>query len=1020
MGQTFAGLFIETSTDGDGNPLTMNVEYIDSFLQNHPLPENSKVLIFTDQPDTNFTELITKYPKITFQVKKEFEQIQGAQWDYVFSDKELVVDVNTRNIMDGVYAYRDVYTAVSRPKHGMVTFKTPKFNKNGINVKFINKPSQTPPVSTGMTPKTVKHFIEFKKSLLKELKYSGKNTSSQKGQLGPAKEIVEYDVINNSSVAQCSPGFSYDPDYTKWAAILQKLNISTNLDQIKMTILNGITTNSSNWKESLPEELRNGEVLLTFMNTSVSELRNFGNLNRDHKFVDGIHPWLVYSVIIDGKRVDIHLGMFHNEMGTIVQNLSVTPATKLVNTGMNESSMTDKYYRLKEGTFTITRNGNPIAIQENVTNSNVSISYENGRMTAIANVAGNPYGYISTSQAFYNDLNAANTLPMLDIHDLLKTQRILYKNLFDDLKKLYNLPDGEISQETLGQEINELLELELIGFTRPKYDDQGNILSSGYFRAKSVPNIAHRFVSFVRLNTTGKQNNILEYMAKEYKFFLEAQNKRLETVIEILKNSNGKSFEEIHESLKDIMRKKLNSNVTILAYDPDYIEDGDFDETLNRIMRKQTNTGRYVDCYNNAILNQLGLVLQRIAHLYTSSNIYNDFGIIKNAKSEYVSVSDVEAMKIAFDKHKEALIQEFKSWGFSENDGEKLEEDFFNFLKTATTVLGDKSQELEFALLMADKNKSTAFRNFFKDVFVNQDTHNFWSTFLSKTNLLQYLTKAGRKKLNNNIYFTGHIYSKLIKDNGFNLKEYGAGKMYIVENGASLGLQSKVIQPPQIHVHIVKSVKGNDVKFTDIFEEYVEKPIVGQAEDEPNLEPSKEDYNKLSELLNRVLGTDELLLEVKAEGFSKDQIKLLSNYVESFTDPTATQVQDLAISTITQLAESNEKFAKMLKIMNKIKNELSSISEDDNTVLQDEIVKMLGELGVYDEDRYGTLIENIKFPEELSTLHRYISLIKDTSEEKKPSLISEIRAKIKDEASLNKDLWECFRPILRSIENMCK
>jgi hypothetical protein len=79
VGQTFAGLFIETLTDEDGNPLTMNVEYIDRFLQNHPLPENSKVLIFTDQPDTNFIELITKYPKITFQVKKGFEQIQGAQ-----------------------------------------------------------------------------------------------------------------------------------------------------------------------------------------------------------------------------------------------------------------------------------------------------------------------------------------------------------------------------------------------------------------------------------------------------------------------------------------------------------------------------------------------------------------------------------------------------------------------------------------------------------------------------------------------------------------------------------------------------------------------------------------------------------------------------------------------------------------------------------------------------------------------------------------------------------------------------
>lgn len=1019
VGQTFAGLFIETSTDKDGNPLTMNVEYIDSFLQNHPLPENSKVLIFTDQFDANFKELITKYPKINFQVKKEFEQIQGAQWDYVFSDKDLVANVNNKNIMDGVYAYRDVYTAVSRPKHGMVTFKTPKFNKNGINVKFINKPSQTPPVSTGMTPETVKHFIDFKKSILKEMTYSKKTTSPQKGQLGPAKEVLEYDVINNSSVAQCSPGFSYDPDYTKWVDILQNLNISANLDQIKMTILNGITTNLSNWKESLPEELRNGEVLLTFMNTSVSELRNFGNLNRDYKFVDGVHPWLVYSVIIDGKRVDIHLGMFHNEMGTIVQNLSLTPATALVNIGMNESSMKDKYYRLKEGTFTITRNGNPIAIQENVTNSNVSISYENGRMTTIANVAGNPYGYISTSQAFYNDLNAANTLPMIDIHNLLKTQRILYKSLFEDLKKLYNLPDKEISQETLGQEINELLELELIGFTRPKYDDQGHILSSGYFRAKSVPNIAHRFVSFVRLNTTANQDNRLEYMATEYKLFLEAQNKRLEKVIEILKNSNEKSFDEIHESLKDVMRKKLNSNVTILAYDPDYIEDGDFDITLSKIMRKQTNTGRYVDCYNNAILNQLGLVLQRIAHLYTSSNVSRDFGITENAKTEYVSVSDVEAMKIAFDKHKEALIQEFKSWGFSENEGEKLEEDFFNFLKTTvTTVLGDKSQELEFASLMANENKSAAFRNFFKDVFVNQDTHNFWSTFLSKTNLLQYLSKAGRKKLNNDIYFIGHIYSKLIKDNGFNLKEYGAGKMYIVENGASLGLQSKVVQPPQIHVHIVKSVNGNTVKFTDIFEEYIEKPVVGQAEDESNLEPSEEDYNKLSQVLTRILGTDELLSEIKAAGFIKAQINTLILYVENSNDPTATLVQDFAINHIKSLAESDEKFAKMLEIMNKIKNELNT---DDKGIVvetywQASCQNMLDRLDVeIDSVSWQDVVDHAK-ESDWKKINEYLSALLESNS--RETTWTDINDRINDE--LSEKVSGVFEDIWISLNSICK
>lgn len=834
QGQTFSGIYIESAIQN------MDVNYIDSFIQQHPLLNGGKVLIFTNQDSNTFKNLITKYKDlgIEFDVISDFEQIQGAQWEYVFSDQELSVNFKNDSDREAINKYRDIYTLISRPKHGLVSFKQPKISKNGATSRFMNKESNTPPVETGLTNEAISNFITFKKAVLDAIKYSKSSTSKM---ISRGSELSETTILSDTSVAQCTPGFSYDPDYEYWKSLGY-----SNLDQIKMTIINGITTNSD-WKNMLPENLRNGEILVTYMETDVVELRNLGNKKRDDKNVENVHPWLVYSIVIDGERRDIHLGMFHNIMGTIVQNLSPTPATDVVNYPCNDSTKKDKYFRLKEGTFTITRNSNPLAIQDNETNSNVSVKYENGVMTAVATVSGNPYGYISTSQAFYNDLAASDKLPMNEIKGALNVQRSLYKTIFPILQKKYNIPgkvtSDKVTSDKLGQEINELLELELIGFTRPTSE------KPGFFRAKNVVDINHKFISFVRLNSLATQDNSLEHMSNEYLAYLKAKNSILEQVISLLKDNENSDFATLHSELQALLSKKINSEVTVLTYDPEYVTNVDeLAGIFDGLIREETVTGRRVKSYNNAVANQLGLILQRIAALYTSTDLYRDFGITKG-NDDYITPDLVSKLKSAFDKHIKALLEEFKTFS-NITDENTLKEAFFNFLKTNIVAIEeDKPMELPFIEFLADPNSSQAFRQFFKEVLLDQKTDDFdWADFLYKSNGLQYSTKKGTKaKENNPVYFGGHIYGRLIKDNGFNLKEYGPGKMYLVSNSASLNMDSKVVQPAQIHIHIKNgNVDEMGVYFDSVFEEVTTTGVKSNTESESiaisntNLKPTED------------------------------------------------------------------------------------------------------------------------------------------------------------------------------------
>lgn len=856
QGQTFSGIFVETSVQN------MDANYIDSFIQQHPLTNGGKVLIFTNQDSNNFKLLITKYKDlgIEFDVVSDFEQIQGAQWEYVFSDQELSVNFNNDSDQNAISKYRDIYTLISRPKHGLVTFRQPVISKNGTNSRFINKESNTPPIETGLTKDAISNFITFKKAILDAIKYS-KPSAVQS--VSGGSELSENIVLSGTSVAQCSPGFSYSPDYDHWNSLGY-----SNLDQIKMTIINGITTNSD-WKNMLPDNLRDGEILVTYMETDVAELRNFGNKERDDKYVTNIHPWLVYSIIIDGKRHDIHLGMFHNIMGTVVQNLSLTPATDVINYPCNDTTKKDKYFRLKEGTFTITRNSNPLSIQDNETNSNVSVKYENGTMTAIATVSGNPYGYISTSQAFYNDLSASDKLPMKEIKDALNAQRILYQTIFPILKQKYNIPDT-ITSDKLGQEINELLELELIGFTRSTSKKPGS------FRAKNVVDINHKFISFVRLNSLANQNNSLEHMSNEYLAYLKAKNSILEQVISLLNNNENSDFVTLHSELQTLLSKKLNSEITVLSYDPDYVtEQDDLNDIFNRLIREETATGRSVKSYNNAVANQIGLILQRIAALYTSTNLYKDFGITKG-NEDYITPDLVSKLKIAFDKHKNALLEEFKTFS-NITDVNILEEEFFKFLKTnVVKVEDDKPMELPFIEFLTNSNSSQAFRQFFKEVLLDQKTDNFdWADFLHKSNGLQYISKKGTKaKENNPAYFSGHIYGRLIKDNGFNLKEYGPGKMYLISNGASLNMDSKVVQPAQIHVHIQNgNIDEMGIYFDSIFEEVIDNNEQVETIEEQNTQDNLE-VNNVPEEEQKEINYRNAFIEEFSTKFSLIDVKL--------------------------------------------------------------------------------------------------------------------------------------------------
>ncbi len=800
-------IYYESDTELEGikfDEALLTQEYIEKFFASHNLDPKTRVLVLSDNvKELSKDNFSSKYPGITFA--SNVGEIQGSEWDYTISDYDLnIVDNSFQNGKENVQLtletlskLKDLYTIFTRHRHGIVSLKPIVLdNLKGrgevwrASVEQHNDKSEFRPIVNGLTQEAIATFKDFKMKVLDGMEILDVAPYEAKG--APKVTIPTVEVAVNTSIAQATPGFIPSVEFT--ADYVKQLGIDFGEYYKVRNLLYQILTDRSNkgmYEKLLPEHLKSGEFRIKVQYNRTEDLYNLGNKFRDDKYLNGVHPWIVYSVNVEGTPVDITLGMFQNPETSTTGGLALSKAAsvigELAKSSVN-SIIKPKYYSIDPSKITFSRAINPIAIQNRETNDPgyINIVYQGGKFNVSETSKTDAYNFASTTAAFYFAKGDESIVPVNQILEALSN----LKNNYSSFESLAVQSGLYSSPEEFGP-ITELLSLD-----RSKLN---TVDPKKQWKARSVPDLEGRFCSFVSLNIGDTSQNISADLKTKSTLYLNQileRNKQLESILVVLKD-NSLNPEDKKSKIAELLANKAQWTVSVLTYDNEVIEsEKDFDYTLNGL---QTNTilatSRNRGAYNLAIGHQLGLLLIRL------SSIISDPKTKWGNNERYFNERDAENVRKHWSKYKEDLVNAYSVW----SGAQQTEETLLEYL-SRIALYGDKFKISNNYFITDGKNllQSEAFMNYLRDIYVTDSMGIGWSKIIEKTNGIKY---ANKKLLE---VFSGHVFPKLLKDNGLSI--HAKGDSLSIQEAASFHINSKVIQPAQIYAHVVDTFTADDFK----------------------------------------------------------------------------------------------------------------------------------------------------------------------------------------------------------------
>ena len=804
QGKPFEGIYFENP---DQNVITG--EYLEAFLNIHPLPEtlpNKKkhsILIFTSE--NNDKVLSEKYAKgyndyeITIvSGKNAYTVIQGAEWDYVFSDVDLNVnnakdieidpeliknENGTENLLEkGLLqkeAYhqrvKEIYTLVSRARHGFISLKSMTYgvfdsgNSFTVGYNQNNKQSPYPPVDTGISPDVIINYKDYKVKILEGLIYEedGKSGGKDQGGVQPPTTLKTFDAMN---MVQCSPGFVWKND----AELFENMGISRQeLDRMKMIIAQALTEDDQDLLKKLPKEWQNGKFLIKFQKTSGKDLEYLGNWGRDDKGVALLHPWLVYSIEKDGERIDIHLGMFHNEKGVKIMPLKQTEPTLKLNALHEKNSKGPIYHQIDFTKIQFRRSRNPISIQNEISVGmhESSLIYKNGKITS--KFGDQSYDYIVSSRPIYVREGDISIVNVESLTQVLSEQGSLYADVFEYCVKNGLYKDDEIHNI-----------LEVIGTSREINKDTGKV----EWKAREPIPIKNEFVSFIKLNVEDNdldQQDTLKQWSEEYIAEQEAFNKQLKEIIAIAKDNNLIDAEK-KVQINSKLSNRIISRVSLLIYGKEYINNKD---ELNDALTNITNNGGNKNerrSYNHAIVKELWNIFRKCWSI--ANNQEEIETLVATGSIEGITKDQVESISKIITKYKSGVEEQIRN--------AKLPEDWFNI---------DLSKQEATSHIDIIASFISNIKDVYKDLY---DFKTGKKLVIALSNIKVNI-KSNKKSTNKWKLLTIKTNPKLLKDNGIAIFNSG---ITIVDKtvdltDATLSMSGKIVQPGQIHMYVEGSIE---------------------------------------------------------------------------------------------------------------------------------------------------------------------------------------------------------------------
>lgn len=924
-------IYYESDTELEGikfDEALLTQEYIEKFFTSHNLDPKTRVLVLSDNvKELSKDNFGSKYPGITFA--SNVGEIQGSEWDYTISDYDLnIVDNSFQNGKENVQLtletlskLKDLYTIFTRHRHGIVSLKPIVLdNLKGrgevwrASVEQHNDKSEFRPIVNGLTQEAIATFKDFKMKVLDGMEIL--DVAPYEAKDAPKVTIPTVKVAVNTSIAQATPGFIPSVEFT--ADYVKQLGIDFGEYYKVRNLLYQILTDHSNkgmYEKLLPEHLKSGEFRIKVQYNRTEDLYNLGNKFRDDKYLNGVHPWIVYSVNVEGTPVDITLGMFQNPETSTTGGLALSKAASVIGELAKSSvngRIEPKYYSIDPSKITFSRAINPIAIQNRETNDPgyINIVYQGGKFNVSETSKTDAYNFASTTAAFYFAKGDESIVPVNQILEALSN----LKNNYSSFESLAVQSGLYSSPEEFGP-ITELLSLD-----RSKLNTED---PKKQWKARSVPDLEGRFCSFVSLNIGDTSQNISADLKTKSTLYLNQileRNKQLESILVVLKD-NSLNPEDKKSKIAELLANKTQWTVSVLTYDNEVIEsEKDFDYTLNGL---QTNTilatSRNRGAYNLAIGHQLGLLLIRL------SSIISDPKTKWGNNERYFNERDAENVRKHWSKYKEDLVNAYSVW----TGAQQTEETLLEYL-SRIALYGDKFKISNNYFITDDKNllQSEAFMNYLRDIYVTDSMGIGWSKIIEKTNGIKY---ANKKFLE---VFSGHVFPKLLKDNGLSI--HAKGDSLSIQEAASFHINSKVIQLAQIYAHVVDTFTADDFKeisqtieteSSTVESPKIESPTIEASPAEEQrvitykslvaLNKSNKEQNKTSEIKKptlkpKVLENINLIIEILQENSPETGNMVLTQLFEilngersKFEIPNLSNAEQQSLDQIEVILEDN-------------------------------------------------------------------------------------------------------------------
>lgn len=905
-------IYYESDTELEGikfDEALLTQEYIEKFFTSHNLDPKTRVLVLSDNvKELSKDNFGSKYPGITFA--SNVGEIQGSEWDYTISDYDLnIVDNSFQNGKENVQLtletlskLKDLYTIFTRHRHGIVSLKPIVLdNLKGrgevwrASVEQHNDKSEFRPIVNGLTQEAIATFKDFKMKVLDGMEIL--DVAPYEAKDAPKVTIPTVKVAVNTSIAQATPGFIPSVEFT--ADYVKQLGIDFGEYYKVRNLLYQILTDHSNkgmYEKLLPEHLKSGEFRIKVQYNRTEDLYNLGNKFRDDKYLNGVHPWIVYSVNVEGTPVDITLGMFQNPETSTTGGLALSKAASVIGELAKSSvngRIEPKYYSIDPSKITFSRAINPIAIQNRETNDPgyINIVYQGGKFNVSETSKTDAYNFASTTAAFYFAKGDESIVPVNQILEALSN----LKNNYSSFESLAVQSGLYSSPEEFGP-ITELLSLD-----RSKLNTED---PKKQWKARSVPDLEGRFCSFVSLNIGDTSQNISADLKTKSTLYLNQileRNKQLESILVVLKD-NSLNPEDKKSKIAELLANKTQWTVSVLTYDNEVIEsEKDFDYTLNGL---QTNTilatSRNRGAYNLAIGHQLGLLLIRL------SSIISDPKTKWGNNERYFNERDAENVRKHWSKYKEDLVNAYSVW----TGAQQTEETLLEYL-SRIALYGDKFKISNNYFITDDKNllQSEAFMNYLRDIYVTDSMGIGWSKIIEKTNGIKY---ANKKFLE---VFSGHVFPKLLKDNGLSI--HAKGDSLSIQEAASFHINSKVIQPAQIYAHVVDTFTADDFKEISQTISPAEEQRVITYKSLVALNKSNKEQNKTSEIKKptlkpKVLENINLIIEILQENSPETGNMVLTQLFEilngersKFEIPNLSNAEQQSLDQIEVILEDN-------------------------------------------------------------------------------------------------------------------